>query len=244
VIVRFSQPVTVTGMVVEGSRVSYMPPPEAFTVQIRSAGSRELFLSPSIGLEGQRAIYATPRPVGSVREVMLTFQSKSAFGVEEIEILGPAPGGVDMTPVMPLRDLDLMRVTSSQSQVNGPAQKALIRTLAAKRIAAMRTARLAIDRAADSARKAQAWLELNRAADQLTELLGGDKDFEPVARQAGVLGITVDWCDPGATGLHKPKGSSGIFRSCPMVLRRTMPGGCDASETVVISREARKSTRS
>jgi hypothetical protein len=115
VIVRFSQPVTVTGMVVEGSRVSYMPSPEGFTVQIRSAGSRELFLSPSIGLEGQRAIYATPRPVRGVREVMLTFQSKSGFSVEEIEILGPSPGGFDITPVTPSRDLDLVRVTSSQS---------------------------------------------------------------------------------------------------------------------------------
>jgi hypothetical protein len=79
----------------------------------------------------------------------------------------------------------------------------------------MRTARLAIDRAADSARKAQAWLELNRAADQLTELLGSDKDFEPVAKQASALGITVDWCDPGAHWFAEAEGFERYLQILP-----------------------------
>jgi hypothetical protein len=198
VIVRFSQPVTVTGIVVEGSGFSWMPSPESFTVQIRSAGSRELFLSSRIGLEGQRAVYATPRPFRGAREVMLTFQSNSTFSVEEIQILGPAPGGVDLSPVTPLRDPDVVLGASSESQANGPAQKALIRTLAGSEIAKMRTTRLAVDRGSNASRKAHAWLELNRAADQLAELMGTDKELESVAKQASALGVTVNWCEPGA----------------------------------------------
>ncbi|MFL6351882.1 MAG: hypothetical protein ACJ74Z_08540 [Bryobacteraceae bacterium] len=123
VIVRFSEPVTITGIVVEGSGSSWMPSPESFTVQIRSPGSQGLFLSPRIGLEGKNAVYATPGPVVGAREVMLTFRSKSAFAVEEIQILGPAPIGVDLTPVTPLRDSDVVLGSSSRSQANGSAQK-------------------------------------------------------------------------------------------------------------------------
>jgi hypothetical protein len=200
VIVRFSQPVTVTGMVVEGSRVSYTPSPGSFTIQIRSAGARDLFLSPAIAFEAGRVIYALPGPVGGVREIMLTFQSKSpsGFGVEEIQILGPAPVGVDLTPVTPVLDADLVRGTSKQSQDNTTAQRALIRTLAGSEVAKMRAGRLAVDRAPDAARKALAWLELNRAADQLSGLLGLDKELEPVAKQASALGVTIEWCEPGA----------------------------------------------
>jgi hypothetical protein len=198
VIVRFSEPVTITGIVVEGSGSSWMPSPESFTVQIRSTGSQGLFLSPRIGLEGKNAVYATPRPVVGARELMLTFQSKSAFTVEEIQILGPAPIGVDLSPVTPLRDPDLVLGSSSQSQANDSARKALIQALAGSEIAKMRTERLAVDRSPNPARKAQAWLELNRTADQLSELLGRNKELESIAKQASALGVTVDWCEPGA----------------------------------------------
>ena len=147
--------------------------------------------------------------------MMLTFQSKSGFSVEEMKILGPAPGGVDLSSVTPLRDSDLVRATSSKSQANGPAQKALIRTLASIEIAKMRTARLAVDRAPDSARKAQAWLELNRAADRLTKLLGSDKDLEPVAKQVSALGVTVGWCEPGAQWFAEVEGYEQYLQILP-----------------------------
>jgi len=214
-IVRFSRPVTVTGIVVEGSRSSYTPSPEGFTVQIRSAGSQELFLSPYVGLEDQLAIYATPQPLVNVREVVLTFKSRSVFGVEEIEILGPAPRGVSTTPVTPPRDMDLARSASSESQANGRARKALIRRLAAKQIAGMRTARSTIDQAADSTAKARAWLDLNRAADRLAKLLGSDKDLEPLAMQASALGIAVDWCDPGSNWFAHAEGFERYLQILP-----------------------------
>jgi hypothetical protein len=217
VIVRFSQPVTVTGIAIEGSRVSYEPSPESFTAQIRSAGAQELFVSPAIGFEAGRVIYATPQAMPGVREVMLTFQSKAGFAVEDIQILGPAPAGVDLTPVTPLLDADLVRGTSDQSQANGPAQIALIRTLAGSEIAKMRTARLAVDRAPDAARKAQAWLDLNRAADQLSDLLGRDKELEPVATQASALGITIDWCEPGAHWFARGEGYQQYLQILPAV---------------------------
>src|SRR6185369_9567394 len=115
VIVRFSQPVTVTGILVSGS--SGWPSPEYFTVQIRSSGSRDLFITPALRMEGQPAVYAPPLPIDSVREVMLLFQARSGLGIgiEEIEILGPPPSGVNLSQVTPSRDSDLVRATSSQN---------------------------------------------------------------------------------------------------------------------------------
>jgi hypothetical protein len=79
----------------------------------------------------------------------------------------------------------------------------------------MRTARSAIDRAADSTSKAQAWLELNRAADRFAELLGGDKDLEPLARQASALGITLDWCDPDGHWFAQSEGFEQYLQILP-----------------------------
>ncbi|MGD0015412.1 MAG: hypothetical protein ABSD56_13480 [Bryobacteraceae bacterium] len=215
VIVRFSQPVTVAGVVVEGSRSSWVRLPESFTVQIRSGGSRELFVSPAIPLNGLRTVYAAPRPVERVREVMLLFQARLLFDVEEIEILGPPPSGVNLSPVTPLRDPALVRGSSRVGEAEVAARKALIRTLAGMRIAEMRAARSAADRAPDSARKAHAWFEVNRAADQLAELLLNDGDLRPLAEEASALGVTVAWCEPGDEWFAKTQGYQQYLRIWP-----------------------------
>ncbi len=199
VIVRFTRPVTVTGVIVEGSRKSDMGSPGWYRVQIRSAGAQDLFLSPPVVFHSQRAIYATPRPVTGVREVVVAFQSDSPFGVNEIEIPGPAPAGA-LSPVTPMLDPDLVRETSSRRQNNEPAQEALIRRLASVEIATMRKARLDIHpdpkvQTANSAAAAEAWLQSNRAADRLSDLLGENRKLAVLARQASALGVKVKWCE-------------------------------------------------
>lgn len=198
VIVRFSQPVTVTGMLVEASSSYGMPAPENFTVQIRSNGAAELFLSPTVALDGLRTVYAPSRPIERVREVMLLFQAKTVFAVDEIEIYGPPPARVSLTPVTPPRDPDLARAASVENDSRAPAESALVRTLAAAQIAEMRRSRALADRVPDSAGKARAWLELNHAADQLSELLRNQEALKPLAEEANLTGVTVDWCEPGA----------------------------------------------
>jgi hypothetical protein len=137
---------------------------------------------------------------------MLLFQARSLFGVDEIEVLGPPPGGVDLSPVTPLRDPELVRGSSREREAEGAARKALIRTLAGMQIAEMRAARSAADQAPDSARRAHAWLEVNRAADRLSELLPGDEDLRPLAEEASALGVGVSWCEPGADWVAETQG--------------------------------------
>jgi tetratricopeptide (TPR) repeat protein len=224
-LVRFSQPVTITGFVVEGSSSSWKQPPDSFTVQIRSGRPGDLFLSPAVAFRGSRAIYAPPRPISGVREVTLAFESTMGFGVEEIQILGTAPAGADLTAVTPPLDQELAQ---AQSSSNGAAQAALIRALLNAQMARMRAARQALDRAVDRApdpaRKAQAWLDLNRAADQLAELLEPDQALEPAARQAGALGVSIDWCDPGAHWFAHGEGFEQYLK--------LTPNGADADDAV------------
>lgn len=205
VVVRFTQPVTVTGIVVEGSSVASMPSPDSFTVHIRPAPPGAIVVSPAIGGAGL-AIYAPPRPVEDVREVVLFFQSKLRFGVDEIEILGPPPAGVDLSPVNPLRDPAPARRAPGDTAAEGAARKALIRTLAGMEIAKMRAARAAADRAPDSARQASAWFEMNRAADRLSDLIVGERDLRSFAEQATALGVTVEWCEPGGEWSTRTQG--------------------------------------
>jgi hypothetical protein len=148
--------------------------------------------------EGSQTVYAPPRPIARVREVMLVFQGGPSFAVDEIEILGPAPAGIDLAPMTPPRDPDLAKQTSEATDARGPARIALIRALAGMQVVRMRVARSATDKALDAAGKAKAWMDLNRAADRMAELMLADESLKPLAEEATALGVTVDWCEPGA----------------------------------------------
>jgi TolA-binding protein len=129
--------------------------------------------------------------------------------VDEIEIMGPPPGGVDLSPVMPALDTDLMKQASEQPAAGKNRNMAFIRTLAEIQVDGMRAMRTAIDQATDSARKAQAWLRLNAAADRLAEILDNQVDLKSLAEKAAALGVSLDLCemsrvwDAGTQGYEK-----------------------------------------
>ena len=194
VIARFSRPVTVTGLLIEAGG-GFAKPPESFAVEIGSSGSPDLVVSPWIPFDRSPAIYAPPKPVEAVHEVTILFRAPLLFTVGEIEILGPAPAGVDLTPVTPAYDSSLLEDRDALTA----AGTALIRQLAQIELAKMRAGRAAADAAQDPARKAQAWFEVNRSADRLAQLLHDDQGLAPLAKQASSLGAAVEWCEPGAT---------------------------------------------
>ena len=126
-----------------------------------------------------------------------------------------APAGINLTPVTPPRDPDLVRQTSEETDAKGPARTALIRTLAEKQIAEMRVARTAADQAQDATRRALAWMDLNRAADRLAELMLTDESLRPFAEQASALGVTVSWCEPGADWMAGTEGYEQYLKIFP-----------------------------
>jgi hypothetical protein len=60
----------------------------------------------------------------------------------------------------------------------------------------MRAIRSAIDRTSDKTEKANHWLDLNAAADELAVLVERKKLLIPILRKVASLGISVEWCEP------------------------------------------------
>jgi hypothetical protein len=197
VIVRFSQPVTVAGIVVKSPPSPGEERSTSFQALIRSGASQHLSISSHAAPGALGYTCAPAKPIEGVREVLLMFGSPRAV-VDEIEILGPPPAGVDLSPVTPTVDPQLLRSDPDQgpqAEREMAARTQLHRTLARKRIEEMRAARLAVDRAPDAVGKAKAWLALNHAADLLAETLDYDKAAEPLVAETGALGVTVWWCE-------------------------------------------------
>ena len=197
VIVRFSQPVTVAGIVVKNASSPGEEMSSGFQALIRSGASQHLSISSHATQSTLWYTYAPAKPIEGVREVTLMFGSPRAV-VDEIEILGPPPAGVDLSPVTPTVDPELLRSDPDQgpqAEREMAARTQLQRTLARKRIEEMRTARLAVDRAPDAVGKAKAWLTLNHAADLLAETLDYDEAAKPLVAEVSALGVTVWWCE-------------------------------------------------
>lgn len=196
-VVRFSQPVTVAGIVVKNTPAPREETSTNFQALIRSGASQHLSISSHATPSALGHIYTPARPIEGVREVVLMFGSPRAV-VDEIEILGFPPAGVDLSPVTPTVDPELVRGDLDQgyqAEEEKAAQIQLNRTLARRRIEEMRAARLAVDRAPDADGKAKAWLTLNHLADLLAKTLDGDEGAKPLAAEVGALGVTVEWCE-------------------------------------------------
>ncbi len=194
VLVRFSEAVTVRAVVIESGEI-YDSASERFWVQARGEGASPLVMSPMVTLDAEPMVYALPVATQGVREVMITFASRSHFSVGEIRILGPAPTGLNLIEVTPPVDADLMRQIADNPDGIRERSRAFRRVLAEMEIAEMRSHRDEIGSSASDAERAQAWLQLNRGADRVVHLLFNDSAAGALIEKAASFGVGVYSCE-------------------------------------------------
>jgi hypothetical protein len=227
VVVRFSEAVTVTAVVIESGSV-YDPPPETFWLQTRGREPSSLVTSPKVTVDDELMVYALPVATQGVREVTITFAGRGHFFVGEIRILGPAPAGLNLTEVTPPVDLDLMRQTAEDPDRIRERNQAFRRVLAEMELAAMRSHRDAIGSSADDAERARHWLQVNRGADRLAAFLSNDSAAAALIERASSLGVDLYSCEISGSWVAATKGYGEYLR--------LFPGGPDADEAWWMSR--------
>ena len=210
VMLRFSMPVTFCGLVMT---MRAETPDEGVSgpmrVQVRGAGGRSLGLSPVVSLGGGPLItYVPTHRVENVREVTIYFGG-SRFHIDEIEVMGPPPAGLDLTPRTPPVDLELVLPTAEGTKTGKGSKEAFLKTIAEARLDKLRVIRGSIDAASNDHDKAKAWLRLNLGIEELIDLLGDAKGMTPVLKEARPLGISIATCgneppwDVGVEGYNR-----------------------------------------
>lgn len=199
--VRFKSPVTVSevAVVITRSEAAKLEPRAlpSFWLAIPGEGTQKYFNSPPVKMTGLRTVYALPDPKErAVTTVWISFLPGA--DIEAIEILGPPPGNVDLTPMTPAEDAELLGQTNGNAEA-GTAESASIAQAGRAQLDKMRTLRATIDRATERSRQAQAWMQLNTSAERLAEILGLDETQKSLADESGTLGVTVDWCEPSGS---------------------------------------------
>ncbi|MGH9420244.1 MAG: hypothetical protein ACRD3J_09730, partial [Thermoanaerobaculia bacterium] len=81
------------------------------------------------------------------------------------------------------------------SNATAAARRPVLREQVVKEIESMRAIRSSIDRTSDKRKKADAWLDLNQAADRLHQIVWRKKELEPLFRKIATLGISVVYCE-------------------------------------------------
>jgi outer membrane lipoprotein-sorting protein len=152
------------------------------------------------------------QPIQDVREVLVTAVGQGK--VEEIEILGPPPAGVNLSSVTPDAE-EVPTPGYAQWEASATQRNALNRLRADMAIAQLRTLRTAVDRAIGLQNQAQAWFELNRMADHIAILLERDESAKPLLESLEPLGATFYWCDPSGQWAAGTAGYETYLRSWP-----------------------------
>lgn len=198
-VVRFSEAVTVRAVVIEPGRGYDFDDslPESFWVQLRGEGPSSLVMSPLVFLEEVPMVYALPAATQGVREVMIIFASSGGFKIGEIQILGPAPTGSNLSEVTPPVDADLMRQSAEGNVAIWERNQAFRRVLVEREIAEMRAHRDEIGSSSGDAERALAWLQVNRGADRVADLLRRDRAARALIEKAGSFGVALYSCGLG-----------------------------------------------
>jgi hypothetical protein len=217
-LVRFSMPVTVDAVIVkiDGEQI-----PQKFWVHLRSGSPPQLTMSPAMSWTRERAAYVPAAPAKDVHEVMVLFEGKT-IRVDEIEILGAAPAGADLTPVTPPIDRELLLQVSEAPEKIHARRAAMAEQLAAAQIESMRSIRSEIDRATDNPSRARGWLKLNQTADELPAYFDSSRDAKSALAKAEKFGISFPWCEPDGQPFA---GSEGYARYLQL-----WPDGPDADQ--------------
>ena len=194
VVVRFSEAVTVRAVLIESGSDPDHSLPESFWVQLRGEVPSSLVISPVVIREEVPLVYALPAATPGVREVMITFASPDGFHIDEIQVLGPAPTGSSLSEVTPPVDVDLMRQAAEGTDSIRERNRAFRRVLVEREIAEMRSHRDEIGSAASDAERALAWLQVNRGADRVADLLFQDSAARDLIEKAASFGVALYSC--------------------------------------------------
>jgi hypothetical protein len=202
--IRFEVPVTVSRVVVRLAHEVQVG--LQFTLHVSTFDGSPPFHSPLVPITGLQGDYTLPRPATGIRVASVGFYFFGrTIDVDEVEILGPPPLGLDLTPITPPLDPQLLR-EARQRAANEAREVAAVRLQAPTDLAAMRAIRKVIDTTNDRSLQARHWMKLQTAANNFAELLGQREQFKDLADEATSLGITIDWCEPSGSWSAKAEG--------------------------------------
>jgi len=207
VVVRFTRPVTFSGLVVTIKKDHWNDPgrPGPMRLQLRGEAGRLLGLSPVVASEG---VYVPAHPVDGVREVKMYFAG-TGFALDEIEVMGPPPSDLDLTPRTPPVDAEPELPTAEPTETGKGPRTAFIKAIAEMRVEKLRVIRAAINGDAKDHARASDWFRLNEAMKELIEFLGDEKGLTSIIKEVRPLGISVGTCaqeppwDVGVEGYNK-----------------------------------------
>lgn len=207
VVVRFTRPVTFSGLVVTIKKNHWYDPgrPGPMRLQLRGEAGRLLGLSPVVASEG---VYVPAHPIDGVREVKMYFAG-TRFALDEIEVMGPQPSDLDLTPRTPPVDAEPELPTAEPTETGKGPRTAFIKMIAEMRLQKLQIIRASIDADANNHARASDWFRLNEAVKELIEFLGDEKGLTSIIKEVRPLGISVGTCaheppwDVGVEGYNK-----------------------------------------
>lgn len=126
--VRFSVPVEVKTIVIEltrNKRLTGEHLPTAYTLHTKTALTALFLAHPSHELTNGNNTHSFPESIKTVRELMFTFMGSDSFQVDEIQILGFAPPGTDLTVVRPKVDEDIAKELKAEEEERRKQPKSL-----------------------------------------------------------------------------------------------------------------------